>query len=84
MDLRRAEAQTQGEAAELAAAIAQAEGQITEIEIEILRLDTTRREEAITQLRDLGYTELELRERRRSLQTRLARLDIRAPVGGVV
>jgi HlyD family secretion protein len=35
-------------------------------------------------LRDIGQTELELAERRRSLTERVSRLDIRAPVSGQV
>ena len=45
---------------------------------------TTRREEAITRLRDLQFNEIELSERRRSLTTQLDRLEIRAPVSGIV
>jgi HlyD family secretion protein len=63
---------------------AQAEGRITEIEIETLKLRTRQREEAISRLRDLQYRELELAEQRRSLQERLDRLDITAPVSGIV
>jgi HlyD family secretion protein len=73
-----------GQAGELTAAVAQAEGRITETEIEILRIETTRREEAITRLRDLQFNEIELAERRRALIAQLDRLDIRAPVSGVV
>jgi len=69
---------------ELSAAEAQAAEQITEIEIEVLSLDTTRREEAITRLRDLQFNELELSERQRTLTEQLNRLDIRAPVSGIV
>ncbi|PHQ82188.1 MAG: RTX toxin [Thalassobium sp.] len=82
--LQREEASLRGRAGELVAGIAQAEGRITEIEIELLKLDAQRREEAITRLRDLQYNELELRERRRTLRNQLDRLDIRAPVSGVV
>ena len=82
--LQREAAALSGQMAELAAGVAQAEGRVTEIEIEILKLDSTRREDAISNLRDLQYTELELRERRRTLLLRLAQLDIRAPVSGVV
>jgi HlyD family secretion protein len=57
---------------------------MTEIEIQVLGLTTTRREEAITRLRDLQFNELELSERRRTLKQQLDRLDIRAPVGGIV
>lgn len=84
MALQREEAALRGQAGELVASIAQAEGRITEIEIELLKLDAQRREEAITRLRDLQYNELELRERHRTLQSRMERLDIRAPVSGVV
>lgn len=82
--LQREEARLKGQAGELTASRAQAEGRITEIEIEILKLTTQRREDAITNLRDLQVTEAELRERRRNLIERLSRLDIRAPVSGVV
>jgi HlyD family secretion protein len=47
-------------------------------------LTTTRREEAITELRDLEYRVLELTERRRTLRRQKERLDIRAPVSGIV
>ncbi|MEO1551216.1 MAG: HlyD family efflux transporter periplasmic adaptor subunit, partial [Pseudomonadota bacterium] len=57
---------------------------IAEIEIEILRLDSSLREEAITTLRDLQYREIELRERRISTLETLSRLEVRAPVSGVV
>ena len=63
---------------------AENEGRITEIEIEALKLSTTRREEAITDLRDIQTSALELAEQLRALDEQLARLDIRAPVGGVV
>jgi len=84
MALQRESASLVGTAGELAASVAQAEGRITELDLQILGIDTTRREEAITTLRDLQYNELELRERRRALVTRLDRLDIRAPVSGIV
>ncbi|HSF94679.1 MAG TPA: HlyD family efflux transporter periplasmic adaptor subunit, partial [Thermohalobaculum sp.] len=54
------------------------------IEIERLRMVATRREEAISNLRDLGYRELELKEQRIALNEKLSRLDIRAPLAGVV
>ncbi|MEM0945666.1 MAG: HlyD family efflux transporter periplasmic adaptor subunit, partial [Pseudomonadota bacterium] len=59
-------------------------GQISEIKIETLRLQDSRREEAITQERELGYRELELKERRIALREQLNRLEIRAPRPGVV
>ena len=82
--LQRAEVDLDGRMGELVAASAQAEERITEIDIEILKLDTRRREAAITQLRDVQVRELELAEQRRALLGRLGRLDIRAPVSGIV
>ncbi|WP_291729283.1 HlyD family type I secretion periplasmic adaptor subunit [Leisingera sp. F5] len=84
LNLRRTQADLQGRLGELVASEAQSEGRITEIDIEILKLATSQREEAISRLRDLRYQELELAENRRSLQGRLARLDITAPVSGIV
>lgn len=84
LNLRRTEANLDGSLGEMVANEAQAEGRITEIDIEILKLGTRQREEAITRLRDIRYQELELAETRRSLKDRLDRLDIAAPVSGVV
>lgn len=82
--LRREQASLAGRAGELSASAAQAAGRITEIDLQVLQIDTERREEAITRLRDLQFNQLELQERRRTLLRRLDRLDIRAPVSGVV
>ncbi|WP_439154354.1 HlyD family type I secretion periplasmic adaptor subunit [Yoonia sp.] len=82
--LQREEANLLGRVGELTAQSAQAAERMTEIEIQILGLSSTRREEAITRLRDLQYNELELAERRRVLTRQLDRLDIRAPVSGIV
>ncbi len=84
LSLEREEARLAGEVGELTAQRAEAESRRTENELEVLRLQKTRREEAITQLREFGYQELELIERRRALNQKLSRLDIRAPVAGVV
>ncbi|MFD3188702.1 HlyD family type I secretion periplasmic adaptor subunit [Sedimentitalea sp. HM32M-2] len=84
LSLERSSADLDGRLGELIASQAQAEGRITEIDIEILKLGTRRREEAITRLRDLQYRELELAEQRRSLVERLERLEITAPVSGIV
>lgn len=82
--LSREAAQLLGSRGDLTAQRAQAEGRITEIEIEILKLRTARREEAISSLRDIQYRELEMREQRAAVLEQLARLDVRAPVSGIV
>ncbi|MDN5786552.1 HlyD family type I secretion periplasmic adaptor subunit [Pseudorhodobacter sp.] len=82
--LQREDARLAGQRGELTANRAQSEGRMTESDIEVLKLAATRREEASTQLRDIGYRELELAERRRALIEKIQRLDIVAPVSGIV
>ncbi|KEJ94910.1 HlyD family secretion protein [Pseudosulfitobacter pseudonitzschiae] len=82
--LQRQQASLDGQLGELAASKAQAEGRITEIDLEVLKLGAARREEAITRLRDLRYRELELVEQRASLLQDIDKLQIRAPVSGIV
>lgn len=84
LGLQREEARLRGQVGELTAGVAESEGRITEIELEILRLETQRKEEAITQLRDVQFREFELRENRLDLQDRLSRLVITSPVTGVI
>lgn len=84
LNLQRASADLDGTLGELKASEAQSEGRITEIDIEILKLGTAQREESITRLRDLQYRELEMAEQRRTLLEQLDRLDITAPVSGIV
>ncbi len=82
--LQREQAGLTGEIGRLDATIARLKGQIAATEIEIVELEATRREEAITQLREVQANIVELAERRLSLNERLSRLDIRAPVAGTV
>lgn len=84
LNLQREEARLAGQVGELAAARAQAEGRITEIELQMLGLGAQRREDASTQLRDIGSSELQLVQRRRALAEQVARLDIRAPASGTI
>ncbi|NNE87104.1 MAG: HlyD family type I secretion periplasmic adaptor subunit [Silicimonas sp.] len=82
--LRREAARLAGDIGRLRSDVAQYNGQIAAFEIEMLKLETSRREAAITQLRDIQYRELELGEQRRSLLERLSRLEVRTPVAGIV
>lgn len=84
LSLQREQARLGGQVGELTATKAEAQERATEIDIEILKLGTAGREEAITQLRDLRYRELELTERRSAMRAEIDRLDIRAPVSGIV
>ena len=82
--LERENARLFGQRGELIATVARLKGQISEIEIQLLGLESGRREEAITELRDLEYREYELREQRNSLLERISRLEIVAPRPGRV
>ncbi len=82
--LQRESARLEGEIGALIALIAENKGRIAEIEVERLRLETARREEVIGALRDLSFQEIELRERLRSIDETLLRLDVRAPIAGDV
>ena len=84
MELRSQEASMKGQLGKLNADIAELRGQTAGYEIERVRLSTSRKQEAITNLRDLQFREIELAERRLSLNDTLSRLDIRAPVSGIV
>ena len=84
LSLEREAARLKGQSGELLGSRAQAEGLITEIDLERLRLTSKRREDAEAELRDLGYRALELAERRRALKGQIERLKIRAPVSGLV
>jgi membrane fusion protein, type I secretion system len=82
--LQREEARIEGVMGEITASKAEASGRLIEAGIGILRLETGRREEAISRLRDLQYRELELFEKRALLYKTLSRLEIRAPASGQV
>ncbi|MFQ5624346.1 MAG: HlyD family efflux transporter periplasmic adaptor subunit, partial [Paracoccaceae bacterium] len=51
---------------------------------ELVKLRTGQAREAISTLRDIQYTEIELAERRAALVDTLSRLDVKAPVSGIV
>ncbi|SIO25150.1 membrane fusion protein PrsE [Rhodovulum sp. ES.010] len=82
--LQRDEAGLEGDIGRLTSQVAESRARISELSVQALRLAESRREEAITQLRDLQYSEIELEERRLSLIEQLSRLDVRSPSDGVV
>ena len=84
METRRDLSELSGAKGQVAAQIAENRARLAEIEIEKLKLIGAQQEEAIDALRDLEFREIELRARRRALQDDIARLDVRAPVAGVV
>lgn len=83
-ELLREEASILGQIGRIEAEIAELRGKVAANEISLLQLETRRREEAVTTLRDLQFREIELTERAIDLGGTLSRLDIRAPASGVV
>lgn len=84
LSLQREDARLRGQVGEFTAAVAELEGRITEIDGEILGLTQRLREDTITQLRDLQFRERELTEQLGALEEQLLRMEIRAPVSGIV
>ena len=84
LSLKRDAAALQGRIGALSADRAEAQERITAVEIEGLRTQSARREQAIARLRDLEFREHELAERRQGLQQSLDALVLRAPAAGVV
>ncbi|WP_375260723.1 HlyD family type I secretion periplasmic adaptor subunit [Palleronia sp.] len=84
LSLRREAAQLEGRIGEIVASRAEAAERIAEIEDQELVYTVRRREEAITELRDLDPNEAETAEEVASLTSQIERTRITAPVGGVV
>lgn len=82
--LQRDAARLEGGRGAITAEIAQVHGRLTEIALQIVMLEATRREQAEGEMRDLGIRIIELAERRRALAEVITRLDLRAPVAGRV
>jgi HlyD family secretion protein len=80
--LQRDAAQLLGSLGELEARKAEAAERVIETELAILQLGTTRREQAIAELREVRVAEEELRQRLADLDRRVAALEVRAPVAG--
>jgi HlyD family secretion protein len=77
-------ARLEGSAGQVQAAIAENRGKIAETGIERVRLVSEVQEQAISELREIEFREIELRERRLALIDQIAKLQLRAPVTGVV
>lgn len=82
--LRREEARLAGALWALKVEQAEAEGRLADLEAQKLGFTSSRREEAISALRDLKHQERELRQERQALKRRLENLDIVAPISGKV
>jgi len=84
LELRRERAQLSGLYGEVQASIARNRGRIAELDTELLRLAASRREEAETELREMLIRRAELTERKGALSVKRERLDLKAPITGIV
>lgn len=84
LELERETAALEGQAGDIAARVAAAHGRIAELETQILQIGSRRIEEAETETREVQARENAVRERLAGLRVRLGRLDVRAPIAGVV
>jgi HlyD family secretion protein len=82
--LERESTRLEGERGQLTAAIAQAKGKISEVELQILQLDQDLRSEVAKELREIQARHAEYVERKVAAQDQLKRIEIRAPIDGVV
>jgi HlyD family secretion protein len=74
----------EGERGALVAAIAQTKGRISETELQILAVDQEFRSRVGAELRDTEMRVSELAERRIAADDQMRRIDIRAPLSGVI
>jgi HlyD family secretion protein len=77
-------ARLKGVNGQVEANISENRGKIAEIAIKRVQLVSKARDDAISELRDVEFREIELREKRTALIEEIDRLDLRAPVSGVV
>jgi HlyD family secretion protein len=82
--LERESTRLEGERGQLIAAVAQAKGKISEVELQILQLDQDLRSEVAKELREIQARYAEFVERKVAAEDQLKRIDIRAPIDGVV
>ncbi|URK89127.1 HlyD family efflux transporter periplasmic adaptor subunit (plasmid) [Rhizobium sp. RCAM05350] len=83
-DLLRQRARIEGAQGELAARLAENVGQKSELNMKLLSLDQTTRKEAQTEIVSIESKLAELREREIAARDRLTRMDVRAPVDGLI
>jgi len=82
--LEREASALQGQIGQMIASTAQAEGKIAETELQILQLDIELRNEATKELRDAQGQLSELKSKRIAAEEQLRRVEVRAPVTGMV
>jgi HlyD family secretion protein len=83
-DVRRTRAEMEGELGRLTAAVASTRSSIAELEVGRVQLADNFQAEVLQELASVSQLTQELLQRRAAAEARLERLEIRAPVDGVV
>jgi HlyD family secretion protein len=82
--LERDAARIEGELGQLGAAVAQANGKITETELQVIQIDQDLRMEVGKDMSEIRARLAELVEKKVSAEDQLKRIDIRSPIDGTV
>ncbi len=83
-ELQRGQAAIEGQIGQLIANIAQADGKIAEISLQIMQIDDDLRAEVSKELTEVRARESEAMERRAAIEVQLRQVELRAPVSGIV
>lgn len=84
LSLQRDEARIEGEVGTLMAQIAKLRGQIVETRLQIIAIDQNRSSDAQKELRDVEGHIAELQERKIAAEDQLRRVELRAPIDGII
>lgn len=82
--LQREEVRIEGERGQLQAELARSRGRTSETELQIIQIGQDMRAEVIEELREIEGKWAELQERRIAAQDKLTRVELIAPISGVV
>lgn len=82
--LQREKVRIEGERGQLQAELARSRGRTSETELQIIQIDQDMRAEVIKDLREIEGKWAELQERRIAAQDKLTRVELLAPISGVV
>jgi HlyD family secretion protein len=84
LSLQRDQARIEGEVGTLLAQIAKLRGQIAETHLQIIAIDDTRYSDAQKELREIEGRIAELQERKTAAEDQLRRVELKAPIDGVI
>ncbi|HEY9215611.1 MAG TPA: HlyD family type I secretion periplasmic adaptor subunit [Ancylobacter sp.] len=82
--LQREQARIEGERGQLQAELARSKGRISETELQVLQIDQDTQSEVIKELREVEAKWAELQERLIAARDKMARIDLHAPIAGMV